>query len=120
MANLMSNAAKFSAPQKSVDIRVQACGKQLRVEIQDYGCGMPVAFHSRVFEAFSQADSASTRKQGGTGLGLNITKKIVEAMGGEIGFTSEVDVGTQFWFTLPIVDEEAGTNTSAQASSNQS
>lgn len=120
MANLMSNAAKFSAPEKSVDIRVQAWGKQLRIEIQDYGCGMPVTFHSRVFEAFSQADSASTRKQGGTGLGLNITKKIVEAMGGEIGFTSEVDVGTQFWFTLPIVDEEAGTNTSAQVNPNQS
>jgi PAS domain S-box-containing protein len=114
MANLMSNAAKYSLPDKLVDIRAQASETMIRIEVEDYGCGMPEAFQARVFEAFSQADSASTRKQGGTGLGLNITKKIVEAMGGEIGFSSQLDVGSRFWFSLPIVADESADRNASQ------
>ena len=101
MANLLSNAAKFSKPQSQVNIRLQANEHFLRIEVEDHGEGIPLDFQSRIFEAFAQADSANTRKQGSTGLGLNISKNLVEKMGGEIGFQTKLGVGTTFWFTVP-------------------
>nr|WP_232064317.1 ATP-binding protein [Undibacterium sp. YM2] len=62
-----------------------------------------------MFQKFSQVDGSNTRKKGGTGLGLNICKTIIEKMEGSIGFTSTVDVGSQFFFELPL----AGTTSSA-------
>jgi PAS domain S-box-containing protein len=102
MANLLSNAAKFSKPQSQVNIRLQANEHFLRIEVEDHGEGIPLDFQSRIFEAFAQADSANTRKQGSTGLGLNISKNLVEKMGGEIGFQTKLGVGTTFWFTVPV------------------
>ena len=58
-----------------------------------------------MFSAFAQADSSDTRQQGGTGLGLNISKTLVEKMGGQIGFDSEPALGTRFWFSLPLAPE---------------
>lgn len=101
MANLLSNAAKFSKPQSQVNIRLQANQHLWRIEVEDHGEGIPPDFQSRIFEAFAQADSANTRKQGSTGLGLNISKNLVEKMGGEIGFQTKLGLGTTFWFTVP-------------------
>jgi signal transduction histidine kinase len=103
MANLLSNAAKFSHPGGIVNIRQLSAGTFVRVEVEDRGEGIPLAFQSRLFEAFSQADSANTRRQGSTGLGLNISKKLIEQMGGEVGYTTEINCGSTFWFTVPLV-----------------
>ncbi|MDH5371241.1 MAG: cell wall metabolism sensor histidine kinase WalK, partial [Gammaproteobacteria bacterium] len=103
MANLLSNAAKFSHENGVVDISVsQEHNNKIRISISDQGQGIPEDFYSKIFGKFSQSDSSDTRQKGGTGLGLNITKAIVEKHGGEIGFTSQVDKGTTFYFELPI------------------
>lgn len=101
MANLMSNAAKFSIAGGAVEIRLSSKDNQLRIEIEDHGPGIPDEFQHRIFSEFAQADSSDSRQQGGTGLGLNITKKLVERMDGEIGYRTELGQGTTFWFTLP-------------------
>jgi PAS domain S-box-containing protein len=99
-ANLLSNAAKFSSPGQNVEIRVKREDDKARVEIEDHGAGIPEAFRGRIFDAFAQANSGDTRQQGGTGLGLKISKTLIEEMNGEIGFESEVGSGTTFWFAL--------------------
>ncbi len=104
MANLMSNAAKFNGPDSAVQIRVQQEGRFVKVEVQDHGPGIALEFRSRIFGEFAQANSGDTRQQGGTGLGLNITKKMVSRMGGEIGYETELGKGSVFWFTLPVFE----------------
>jgi signal transduction histidine kinase len=74
----------------------------MRVEVRDRGPGIPEEFRKRIFQKFSQADSSDTRQKGGTGLGLNISRAIVERLGGSIGFdTSQTGEGTVFYFELP-------------------
>lgn len=107
LANLLSNAAKFSRPGGIVTIRILPCDSVLRVEVEDHGAGIPPAFEARIFEPFAQADSTDTRQQGGTGLGLNISKKLIRQMGGDIGYRSEIGQGTTFWFTLPVASFDA-------------
>jgi len=101
MANLLSNAAKFSAPGSAVRVRASERDLLVRIEVEDYGTGIPEAFRERVFEKFSQADASSSRRFEGTGLGLSITRRLVEAMDGTIGFTTITDQGTIFYFELP-------------------
>jgi PAS domain S-box-containing protein len=100
--NLLSNAAKFSPPDRAVEVSIAVESTRARVSVRDYGSGIPVEFRSRIFSAFAQADSSDTRKQGGTGLGLKISKTLIEKMNGEIDFESEEGVGTCFWFSLPM------------------
>ena len=103
MANLLSNAAKFSPPQGDVEVTVDREDNRLRIAVRDHGPGIPEEFRARVFDRFAQADSSSTRPQGGTGLGLNITKALVERMGGSITFETAMGAGTTFTFELPAV-----------------
>ncbi|WP_102227014.1 ATP-binding protein [Acidimangrovimonas sediminis] len=110
MANLLSNASKFSERNGSVEVRLGRTGAALRVSVTDHGSGIPPAFHERIFRPFSQADSSATREKGGTGLGLNISKQIVERMGGTIGFRSDPGRETVFWFTLPVAGDAEGQN----------
>jgi signal transduction histidine kinase len=74
------------------------------VNVVDRGPGIPEDFHERIFERFSQADSSTTRRAGGTGLGLHISRQIVERMNGTIGFESQVGRGTTFWVDFPLAD----------------
>jgi CheY-like chemotaxis protein len=103
LSNLISNAAKFSPPGSQVSVDVQAKGGRVKLFVRDPGSGIPEAFRARIFEKFSQADSSSTRRAGGTGLGLHITRQIVERMNGSIGFETEVGRGTTFWVDFPLV-----------------
>ncbi|WP_145912614.1 ATP-binding protein [Endozoicomonas montiporae] len=105
LINLVSNAIKFTN-HGSVAVRVMLEHKDnngfmtLKFTVTDTGTGMTPAQHSKLFKAFSQADSSRSRKAGGTGLGLAISKSLVEQMHGEIGLDSDLGRGSSFWFTI--------------------
>ncbi len=101
MDNFLSNAAKFSPPNSSVEVSMYHHNETVRIAVRDHGPGIPREFRDKVFQRFTQADSSSTRKAGGTGLGLSIAKSIIEQHGGKIGFDTELNVGTTFYFELP-------------------
>jgi PAS domain S-box-containing protein len=104
VTNLLSNAAKFSPPGADVLIRLVPGATTLRIEVEDSGPGIPDAFQDHIFEKFAQADASPTRRFEGTGLGLSIARKLIEAMGGSIGFTTAVGRGTIFHLELPRTD----------------
>ncbi len=104
LGNLISNAAKFSPPGAGIEVRGESAGSNLRVSVTDQGPGIPESFRARVFEKFSQGDSSPTRRAGGTGLGLHITRELVEHMGGRIGFDTEMGRGTTFWIEFPALN----------------
>jgi len=101
MTNLVSNAAKFSPEGGQVDVAMRRENDTVRVTVEDRGPGIPAEFRSRIFSRFAQADSTYTRQKGGTGLGLAICKRLIEMMGGEIGFVDRDGGGTIFFFELP-------------------
>ncbi|TAH34218.1 MAG: PAS domain S-box protein [Alphaproteobacteria bacterium] len=105
LANLLSNAAKFSPEQATVIVAAEQKGKFIRISVKDSGSGIPQDFRSRIFNKFCQADSSATRQKGGSGLGLNISRELVERMHGNMGFESEEGKGSLFWFELPSTDE---------------
>lgn len=107
LVNLLSNAAKFSEEGDKVEIGVSRnSASDVVISVRDYGPGIPEAFRSKIFGKFAQADGSATRMKGGSGLGLNITKKIIEAFDGTVAFDSEEGVGSIFTFTLPACPAE--------------
>ncbi len=102
MLNLLSNAIKFSPPQAKITVWMERIGEKVRVSIRDEGKGISPEFQSEIFEKFKQGDQTDARIVGGTGLGLNICKQLLNIMGGSIHFTSQQFVGTVFYFELPI------------------
>lgn len=103
MANLLSNAIKFTEEGGEISISVSCRGDKVEVSVADNGVGVPEEFRGQIFERFAQADATDSRRKGGSGLGLNITRAIVEKHGGAIGFESEPDAGSNFFFSLPIM-----------------
>jgi PAS domain S-box-containing protein len=101
LTNLISNAVKFSPLGGAVELAVTRTDHSLRVSVTDHGPGIDTEFQPRLFGKFSQADSSDTRRPGGTGLGLNICRGLVEMHGGQIDFTTETGEGTTFYFDLP-------------------
>jgi PAS domain S-box-containing protein len=105
LTNLISNAVKFSPQGATVEVVLSEAGERLRVDVVDHGPGIPEEFRGRIFQKFSQADSSDTRQKGGSGLGLNISRAIIEHLGGKLGFTTETGVGTTFSFELARIVE---------------
>jgi signal transduction histidine kinase len=103
LANLISNAVKFSSSGANVIVRAGHNEDIIRISVTDNGNGIPEGELKKLFMPFQQLDGSSTRPKGGTGLGLAISKAIVREHGGEIGVESEVGTGTTFWFEIPSV-----------------
>ena len=102
--NLIGNAIKFTSV-GNIELRVETITENktntsIRFEVNDTGIGIPFERQQSIFDSFTQADSSTTRKYGGTGLGTTISKQIVTLMGGDIGVHSIVDVGSTFWFQI--------------------
>ena len=105
--NLLSNAAKFAPAGDIVEVRVKRVNGKARMSVIDHGIGIADEFRDRIFQKFAQADGADNRKKGGTGLGLNISKSIIEKHHGKLDFTSVPGVSTEFYFDLPLADVPA-------------
>ena len=106
LANLISNAIKFTH-KGSVSVRVMAEQQDaeqvlLRISVNDTGVGLSPSQQKNLFKAFSQADNSVSRQSGGTGLGLVISKRLIEQMQGEIGLRSQPGEGSEFWLTIRL------------------
>ena len=104
--NLIGNAIKFTE-EGSVQVSAELLEtrdnlEEIRFSVQDTGIGIGRSRQLAIFDSFTQEDGSTTRRYGGTGLGLTISKKLVQLMGGDIGVESEVAQGSTFWFSLPL------------------
>jgi two-component system, sensor histidine kinase and response regulator len=123
LVNLIGNAIKFTEQGrivvqiKAADALVAGDGQQhvLHFTINDTGVGIPASKWDLIFDAFSQEDSSITRKYGGTGLGLTISSRLVEALAGRIWVESTVGLGSQFHFLIPLPPSTDATTTAANA-----
>ncbi len=106
LVNLIGNAIKFtkrgSVMLNITILEVRESADLFRFEVVDSGIGIEEEARTNLFKLFSQADESTTRKFGGTGLGLNICKQLIELMGGQIDFFSDIGKGSTFWFDLPL------------------
>lgn len=104
-SQLLDNAIKFTPSGGVVEIHVKERLGRLHVIVRDTGIGIPDERLEEIFEPFHQLDSSTTRRYGGTGLGLSMVRRIIEAHGAQIQVRSKVDQGSQFEFSLPLVKE---------------
>lgn len=102
MTNLLTNAVKYSGMRKEVDVSIQREGDRAVVSVTDYGIGIPEGSQSGVFGLYFRAPNASVNNYGGLGMGLYISKRIIDRHGGTIGFVSEEGQGSTFYFSLPL------------------
>lgn len=101
LTNLVSNAWKYTPKEGKITIRAYPKDKYVFVEVKDTGYGISEQDQEEIFNQFFRSESPHVREEIGWGLGLNVTRRLVEVMGGEIGFRSKLDQGSIFWFRLP-------------------
>jgi signal transduction histidine kinase len=108
LENLIGNAIKFTPPGGTIEVFARLAGEpdMVEIEVRDNGPGIPPREQERLFTMFYQVETDSTRSAGGLGLGLVISKGIVESHGGRIWVESEPGMGSSFKFTLPVHKEE--------------
>lgn len=105
LQNLLSNAIKYNRPGGSITLSCEMTGNDARFTVADTGIGISDQNRLKIFQSFQRLGAERTAIEG-TGIGLVICKQLVEAMGGSIGFDSAVDIGSQFWFELPLAVPE--------------
>lgn len=105
LTNLLSNAVKFSPKNSVVMLWARTETHQLVIGVQDQGPGIPEALHRRIFEPFTRLGQPDSQVQPGSGLGLSISKKLVQYMGGQISFSSQEGIGTTFELRFPLLVE---------------
>lgn len=105
LINLLSNAVKYSPEGKEIILKTHCLPDALKIEVTDYGIGIPNEDQAHMFERFFRASNASNYQ--GTGLGLTIVKRYLDLLGGSIRFDSELNKGTSFFVHLPLISEEA-------------
>lgn len=102
LRNLVGNAIKFTQPGGVIAVKAHAEASFMTIQVADDGPGIALADQATLFDAFTQVDMSSTREKGGVGLGLTISRGLVEAQGGRLGVVSAPGRGSTFWFTLPL------------------
>ena len=106
IGNLLSNALKYSPADSTVEVVVESEGGEAVVSVVDSGDGIPLSEQERVFDRFHRLENGLTRQTGGTGLGLYIAKRLIEAMSGRLWLVSRPGEGSTFSFSLPVVSEQ--------------
>jgi PAS domain S-box-containing protein len=114
-ANLLNNAAKYTEPGGNIELTIERHGGEVAVRVKDNGIGIPSGMLSQVFDMFAQVDKSLERAHGGLGIGLNITKKLVEMHGGTVHAHSKGEgMGSEFIVRLPVVVSGAGETAEAR------
>ena len=102
LQNLISNAIKYSSNESDIIVTLKTIGNEVQFSVKDSGYGIPLGEQSRIFEKFFRADNVTRMETEGTGLGLYISKIVMELSGGKIWFESEERKGSTFYFSIPL------------------
>ena len=102
ISNLIDNAIKFTDKGKEIIVDISYSDNHLNVSVEDEGIGIIKERQKRIFQPFTQADNSTTRKYGGTGLGLTISSQLVKLLGGKLKLKSEINQGSKFYFSIPV------------------
>ena len=104
LLNLLTNAVKFTPSGGSIEVKAARAAEEIRVSVQDSGIGIDESDYARIFEAFHQGHRGVSASAEGTGLGLTLSKRIVELHGGRLWVESRTGQGSTFTFSIPDVD----------------